>query len=89
MHARGLDVLMQVVLTQLGEGTDACPDSHSIRGIDAFSYYQLNCSGKLESNPSVPGATVLNLFACDSSTGYRLPETLANKFWRGWIFGGF
>ncbi len=78
LHARGLDVLMQVVLTQLGEGTDACPDSHSIRGIDAFSYYQLNCSGKLESNPSVSGATVLNL--CSHVTRRLVIDSL--RHWR-------
>ena len=61
LQARGLDVLVHVVLTHLGEGTDASPESHSIRGIDAFSYYEMNSMGKVKSNPSVPGTAVLNL----------------------------
>ena len=78
LHARGLDVLVQFVLTQLGEGTDSCPESHSIRGIDVFSYYQLNCSGKLESNPLVPGTTVLNL--CSHVTRRLIVDSL--RHWR-------
>jgi pullulanase/glycogen debranching enzyme len=32
LHARGLEVLVHVVLTQLGEGTDEEPASASLRG---------------------------------------------------------
>ena len=59
LHARGLDVLVHVVLTHLGEGTDEKPMSSSLRGIDPFSYYQMAPDGSLE-GAMVPGTTVLN-----------------------------
>jgi len=61
LQARGLDVLVHMVLTHLGEGNDASPESHSIRGIDVFSYYEMSSIGKVKSHSSISGTTLLNL----------------------------
>ena len=60
LRARGVEVLVHVVVTHLGEGSDDAPRTHSIRGVDVFSYYQMGPTGRLEENPAVPGTTALN-----------------------------
>ena len=60
LHDAGLDVIMHVPLARMGEGTDAAPDSQSLRGIDAPSYFRVNSGGGLDTVPGHPGSTALN-----------------------------
>ena len=76
--ARGLEVLVHVQCTHMGEGTDEIPDSHSIRGIDVFSYYQIGPEGTLETNPHAPGTTVLD--PCSEATRRLIVDAL--RKWR-------
>ena len=76
--ARGLEVLVHVQCTHMGEGTDEIPDSHSIRGIDVFSYYQIGPDGTLETNPHAPGTTVLD--PCSEATRRLIVDAL--RKWR-------
>ena len=83
LHGRGLEVLVHVVVTHLGEGTDKTPLSSSIRGIDPFSYYQTRHDGTIEEAGS--RARVLHNrvhpAALDSPVCYHLPRhpTLSRK----------
>jgi hypothetical protein len=60
LQRRGLEVLAHVQITHLAEGSDEKPDTSSLRGIDAESYYQLGFDGRVEMNEAVHGATALN-----------------------------
>ena len=65
-------------ITHLCEGSDEKPDTSSLRGIDAESYYQLGPDGRVEMNGAVAGATALN--PCSAVTQRLLIDAL--KHWR-------
>ena len=78
LQRRGLEVLAHVQITHLCEGSDEKPDTSSLRGIDAESYYQLGPDGRVEMNGAVAGATALN--PCSAVTQRLLIDAL--KHWR-------
>lgn len=78
LQRRGLEVLAHVQITHLCEGSDEKPDTSSLRGIDAESYYQLGPDGRVEMNGAVAGATALN--PCSAVTQRLLIDAL--RHWR-------
>ena len=78
LQRRGLEVLAHVQITHLNEGSDEKPDSSSLRGVDAESYYQLGPDGRVEMNGAVAGATALN--PCSAVTQRLLIDALTH--WR-------
>ena len=78
LQSKGLEVLMHIQITHLGEGSDEVPNSSSLRGVDAESYYQLGPTGRVEMNPAIDGAAVLN--PCSAVTQRLMLDAL--KHWR-------
>jgi isoamylase len=79
LQRHGLEVLMHVSLTHLGEGSDDKPNTNSLRGIDAESYYQLGPTERVEMNNSIdPTACVLN--PCSLVTQQFVVDAL--RHWR-------
>ncbi len=78
LQRRGLEVLAHVQITHLDEGSDEKPDTSSLRGVDAESYYQLGPDGRVEMNGAVAGAAALN--PCSAVTQRLLIDALTH--WR-------
>ena len=81
LQRRGLEVLAHVQITHLCEGSDEKPDTSSLRGIDAESYYQLGPDGRVEMNGAVAGATAAagTLLGGDAAFAHRCAETLEGR----------